>query len=325
MSAYLDNPSGTAARVDLGSTLTVGANVGDYIEFSGRAYSGNSAGNYRFIGYDAPSGSYSALVQLGGSSVLFRPANGVSVTFNTGYTQPAVGADFTIRVERSATNTWRCLIDGVSVGTATQSLNFTLDRFFAFDPVNGEAFKGRCYYVEASTNGGASVTNYWDPSVSSGSTFEDTTGANDGTLTDFATDGSQWVAPSDTTAPTLTSPTASSTGETTASGSVSTDEANGTLYWVVTTSGTAPSAAQVQAGQDNTGTAAAASGSQSVSATGSQAISPTGLTADTTYTIHYQHEDAAGNDSTVVSSSSFTTDASATFSIALSIKVNTLL
>lgn len=115
----------------------------------------------------------------------------------------------------------------------------------------------------------------------------------------------------DVTAPTLSSPTAASTGSTTGSGSVSTDEGNGTLYFVVTTSSSAPSAAQVQAGQDHTGSTAVDSGSQAVSGTGSQSITGgfSGLTASTAYYAHYQHRDAASNDSTVASSSSFTTDA----------------
>lgn len=190
MSAYLDNPSSTTARVDLGSDVTVGANIGDYVEFSGRAYSGNASGNYRVIGIG--SGSYTALLELASSRVLLRPANSADVVFNSSYTQPSVGADFTVRVTRSALNVWECHLDGVSIGTGAQALNFTFNRFFAFEPVAGTPFLGRCYYVEASTDGGSSVTNYWDPAVSSGSTFEDTAGANDGTLTGFATDGSQW-------------------------------------------------------------------------------------------------------------------------------------
>lgn len=111
----------------------------------------------------------------------------------------------------------------------------------------------------------------------------------------------------DTTAPILSGATDSANGAAAATGSVSTDEGNGTLYWVVTTSATAPSVAQIQAGQDNSGVAAAASGSQTVSATGAQAITPSGLASSTAYTTHFQHTDAAGNDSTVVSASGFTT------------------
>ncbi|HEX7051296.1 MAG TPA: carboxypeptidase-like regulatory domain-containing protein, partial [Longimicrobiales bacterium] len=104
------------------------------------------------------------------------------------------------------------------------------------------------------------------------------------------------------------------TGATTGSGSVDTDTGEGTLYWVVTTSSTAPSAAQVQAGTDENDTAAADSGSQAVIATGTQAITGgfTGLSAGTTYYAHYQHQDAAENDSAVASSSAFTTHSAIT-------------
>lgn len=107
----------------------------------------------------------------------------------------------------------------------------------------------------------------------------------------------------DTTAPTLTSPTGTG-GTLTCSGSVSTNEANGTLYAVVTASSTAPSAAQVKAGQDHTGAAALRVVSQAVSATGTQTIGSGSATAGTRYW-HFMHEDAAANQSTVVSSASF--------------------
>ena len=101
----------------------------------------------------------------------------------------------------------------------------------------------------------------------------------------------------DTTAPTLTSPKGTATGATTASGTVNTDEANGTLYYV-TTVNASESAATVKAGS-----------SQAVSATGVQNVSRTGLSASTTYRHHFLHRDAAGNDSTVSSSATFTTSA----------------
>lgn len=109
------------------------------------------------------------------------------------------------------------------------------------------------------------------------------------------------VAGGDATAPTLSSATATATGATTADLSVDTDEGNGTLYWVVTTSATGPSAAQVKAGQDHTGVAATDSGSQAVSGTGTQNVSggATGLTGGTTYYAHYMHEDSSANQSSV--------------------------
>ena len=115
----------------------------------------------------------------------------------------------------------------------------------------------------------------------------------------------------DVTAPTLSSPTDEANGATASTASVSTDEANGTLYTAVTTSATAPTAAQVKLGQDNSSVAAAFAGSQAVSATGVQTISPapSGLTPSTANTTHFMHEDAAGNQSAVSSASGFTTAA----------------
>lgn len=107
----------------------------------------------------------------------------------------------------------------------------------------------------------------------------------------------------DTTPPTLTSP-AGAGGVLTCSGSVSTNEGTGTLYSVVTASATAPSAAQVKLGQDNTGSAALRVVSQSVVGTGVQTIASGAVTAGTRFR-HDMHEDAAGNQSAVVSTGSF--------------------
>lgn len=115
------------------------------------------------------------------------------------------------------------------------------------------------------------------------------------------------VSSGDTTAPTLTSPSVTAVATTTATGNVTTDEANGTLYSIVSTSATAPSVAQIQAGQNHTGAAAVWSSNQAVSSTGAKTFSITGLTVGTTYYTHFQHKDAANNNSTVVTSTQFTT------------------
>jgi hypothetical protein len=123
----------------------------------------------------------------------------------------------------------------------------------------------------------------------------------------------------DTTAPTLTSAVGTSTGSTTATVGATTNEGNGTLYAVVTTSSTGPSAAQVKAGQNHLGAAATWSGNQAVATTGAKTLNATGLTGGVTYWGHLMHEDAATNQSSVVSSSSFasstTFDVSVTFGI----------
>jgi len=116
----------------------------------------------------------------------------------------------------------------------------------------------------------------------------------------------------DVTAPILSSASGTATGTTTADLSVTTDEGNGTLYTVVTGSATEPTATQIKAGQDHTGSAATFADDQVITTTGAKSFSATGLTAAATYYAHFMHEDAATNQSTVARSSSFTTDASFT-------------
>jgi hypothetical protein len=115
----------------------------------------------------------------------------------------------------------------------------------------------------------------------------------------------------DTTAPILTSAVGTQTGSTTATVGATTNEGNGTMYAVVTVSGTAPSVAQIQAGQNSGGTAAVWAGNVAISSTGAKTFSATGLTASTAYYAHIQHKDAATNESTVVTSAQFTTAAGA--------------
>lgn len=102
----------------------------------------------------------------------------------------------------------------------------------------------------------------------------------------------------DTTAPILTVPTGTATGATTASGGVTTDEGNGTLYALASINATETAA-----------TVKASPLTQAITAPGAKTVSFTGLTASTTYYAHYVHQDAAGNDSAVANSASFTTSA----------------
>lgn len=117
----------------------------------------------------------------------------------------------------------------------------------------------------------------------------------------------------DVTAPTLSSAVGTTTGSTTATVGATTNEANGTLYVVVTTSATQPSIAQIKAGNDHTGSAAAYDSSQAITTTGAKTFNATGLTASTAYYAHLVHTDASANDSNRLSSSQFTTDASGSF------------
>jgi len=102
---------------------------------------------------------------------------------------------------------------------------------------------------------------------------------------------------SDSTAPVLSLPTGTAVGSDSASGTVSTDEGNGTLYYYVSQNPT-ETAAVIRAGGNT----------QAVTTTGQQNVSVTGtLLPTTTYYFHYVHVDTALNESNVVVSTSFTT------------------
>lgn len=112
------------------------------------------------------------------------------------------------------------------------------------------------------------------------------------------------IIPAD--APTLSSATAAASGSTGGSLSVATSRAGvGTMYVVVTTSSTKPSAAQIQAGQDHLGASASWSGSQA-SPTATQGFAATGLSDGQGYYAHFYHVDAGGDGSAVATSGSFT-------------------
>ena len=111
------------------------------------------------------------------------------------------------------------------------------------------------------------------------------------------------VSAPDVTAPILSGVSVAKTA-TTATLAWSTNEANGSAYWLVDTNPTRTSAQVVAGGGSG-------SGSRAVAATGAQAaFSATGLSAASAYYYHIVHVDAASNAS-AVSSVGFTTDAAA--------------
>jgi hypothetical protein len=116
------------------------------------------------------------------------------------------------------------------------------------------------------------------------------------------TDEFTTTAVTDSTAPILSALTGDATSATAASYVVTTNEANGNLYWVaVLTSAPPPNANQILFGQDGSGAAAVDSGNQVVSTTGVQpAFTPNGLTGSTAYDVYVTHRDAASNNSNVV-------------------------
>ena len=129
-----------------------------------------------------------------------------------------------------------------------------------------------------------------------GATFE--YAACDNLVITDAAGGEDFFYAPDNTAPVLSSPTGTQTGANTASGTVSTNEGNGTLFRLASTNAT-----------ESVATIKAAALTQAVAATGVQNVTFSGLTQNTTYFAHYVHTDAATNDSAAVSSASFTTAA----------------
>jgi hypothetical protein len=113
----------------------------------------------------------------------------------------------------------------------------------------------------------------------------------------IATNGDVPTFTADTTAPVLTLPTGVTASSTTATGTVTTDEGNGTLYYLATTNTTESSSTVIVGGAQ-----------QAVSSTGLKTVTFTGLTAATLYYAHYVQVDTAGNISSRVSSTpGFTT------------------
>ena len=110
--------------------------------------------------------------------------------------------------------------------------------------------------------------------------------------------------------PVLTLPTGTVTGQSTASGTVTTDTANGTLYYLASTNAT-ELAATVKAGS-----------LQAVTASGLQNVNVVGLAPGTLYYLHYVHTNASAQDSSVSNSTSFTTDSAEPGTASGSTKLN---
>lgn len=115
-----------------------------------------------------------------------------------------------------------------------------------------------------------------------------------------------WIALAIAAPPVLSGASVPSYTGSTANLSVSTTKGNGTLYWVIDTSATPPTAAQVKLGQGSSGSAATSSGNQAVTARGTQTKNgAAGLTVGVTYYAYFMHEDSGAHQSTVAASASF--------------------
>ena len=170
------------------------------------------------------------------------------------------------------------------------------------DNTGATAFKSGTFAAAAATvtpqtiTGLAQTTTYYVYSVAQDpSTNNSTVRSNNATTL------------ADTTAPTYNSSSTFNPTESTFDYKVNLNEA-ATVYYVVTTSATTPTAAQIQAGKDNTGATALKFGNFAAATAGTDAPTTiSGLNASTTYHIYSVAKDAAGNVSTVDSKTATTT------------------
>lgn len=121
---------------------------------------------------------------------------------------------------------------------------------------------------------------------------------------DWSTGVGTWPG-GDVTPPVLSGPSGSMTSGTTATLAVNTDTGEGLMYAVVTTSAIKPSADQVIAGENDSGSAAEYADNQPVSAVGTETFSATGLSGSPLYG-YFCQTDAAGNKSLVAETGAMT-------------------
>jgi hypothetical protein len=256
-----------------------------------------------FLLMNAPSGSNAVKVNFAGSTTRAKP-----------FTLEASGVATVGAADQKAVNpvTTSASTNTVTSGATTQATEFALAIVTA-SSLTGNGALG----ISAPPSGWTNITSFQDtntyPAFDAAYKALTSTGTQSATWT-WSTAGESTgvivtlgsVAPS---APVLSLATASSITDTTASVGATTDTANGTMYAVVIPSaGTTPSAAQIIAGQDSTGTAAP-HGSLAISSSGAKLIPITGLTASTGYKQCDIHVGTGGNSNIVTST--FTTNATA--------------
>lgn len=153
--------------------------------------------------------------------------------------------------------------------------------------------------IVADITGAAAATDYYVNWITYGLT---------GGKSPVVTSAAITTAATPVTNPVLSAAAMSATGQTTATGQVTTDVGNGTLFYGLMLQGaTTPNATQLKAGTDGDG-APLIGGlrTKAITATGAQNVSFTALTADTAYKTAYYQEDGSTNPSNVTSATATT-------------------
>jgi hypothetical protein len=269
-------------------------------------YSINSAENHLVRMYGANTLRNSVAVQRKAvaTAIIIDASNGASLRNVTAVATGGVPLNFGIKTQYLAATLENVYVggvtapeDGISAPSRTKCYSSGAGAGYTLVPFDATTFQ--------SVTDGASDWRLKVPgsSLIGVGVTDATYGATDimGTARPAgAYDIGAWQSPAapDTVGPTLINPTSMSTGTTTGTASVSTNEANGTLRTLFTTNAT-----EVLA------TIKASGAAQAVTALGVQTVPASALAPSTTYYPHHLHTDAAGNDSNVLNGLSFTTSA----------------
>lgn len=291
----------TAANI-LANTGPVGGNPAGFLYAFASTVSGTDWISYTITSGPTPSGG-TLTANPDGTFTYFGPDAATMVI------QPEVNGvnaaeTITVTLYDQSPDTELPVLTGSITVTSLTSTGYNLSWPTGTDNIGVTAY-------EYSLNGGSSWTSQAGTSVSiTGRTPESTDqvrvrakdAAGNVSTPALSTSVTLLAAP-DVTAPLLFNPTGDKLGAYGAVGSVSTNEANGTLYSLISTDNTLIDV------DDDPFWIAVGKQTQSVTAIGTQNVTFGGLAPLTTYTIYFGHEDAAGNRSNVARSLSLTTDA----------------
>jgi len=185
MPYYLNNPSAGNAKVTINNVALI--DVGDYIEIKAFASAGNAGSTWRLAGAQS---AWSPSIQMTNDTVSVKFDDGTQTAVTHGQSI-AIDEIFTFKLEKISATEWEYFVNDVSAGTTTKD-GATFSQLMKLNATSTEALLGGLYYVEMGNSSG--VTNRWENTTGTGSTFTDSVGSNDGTLVNFPTDDSQWVS-----------------------------------------------------------------------------------------------------------------------------------
>lgn len=216
------------------------------------------------------------------------PANTSIVANSTSFTTDALpAAVLSSPIGTATSSTSASATVSTTIGSGTLYYMFSTNATETATTIKAAFSKA----VSASGTQNVSVTGL-TPSTAYYSHFVQVANAQDSNVVN----GTGFSTPSNS-APVLSSPSGSATGITTATATVSTNTASGTLYTYASVNVTETAATVKASGVQTT-----------VTASGTQTVNLNNLTASTTYYLHFVHS-AAGLDSGVSNSASFTTNA----------------